>query len=296
MLTPTRIYISVPKDAWLEPGQLDVKRGIFERVKSVGFEPHEFLSSGDFSTFPWSYENLQSILGRCQGALILGFVRWDVRDAERNYKFITAYNHYEGALALAKDLPTFILMHEHVHKAGIAIKGRSKYFVRLPDLVNSAWLDTGPFSSKFNSWVGEVKERHHIFLGYSSAAQTTAAKIKTFLTSKGVSVLDRVVDSSQPTPGASEMEGAAKTCMGSIFLFTKDDEDMAGARASSRDNIMFEAGYFLHAKGSDKTLIIREESASMPAALRALQSLSLHRLKDISLIENDLGQFIVKNF
>ena len=63
MLTPTRIYISVPRDGWLQPEQLDIKRGIIDKIKAIGFEPHEFLISGDLSHLTWSYENLQHILG-----------------------------------------------------------------------------------------------------------------------------------------------------------------------------------------------------------------------------------------
>ena len=111
MLTPIRVYISVPNDHALQPEQLDIKKGIFDRIRLAGFEPQELRVSGDFSKIPWSFDNVQYKLGRCQGAVILGLIRWDVWDAQKKYRFNTAYNHYEGALALAKSIPTFILMH-----------------------------------------------------------------------------------------------------------------------------------------------------------------------------------------
>jgi len=289
MLTPTRIYISVPNDGRLPPDQLDIKKGIIDKIRLAGFEPQELKVSGDFAQIPWSFANLQYKLGRCQGAVVLGLVRWDVWDAQNKYRFITAYNHYEGALALAKELPTFILMHEDVHKAGIVLKGRAQYFVKLPDMVNPSWLQTDPFSSKFDEWVNSVRNRHHIFFGHSSRAQAIANKIKDFLTNRGVSVMDGAVDFNPATSRMDEIERASKSCMGSIFLFTKDDETITG------DNVIFEAGYFMHAKGADKTLMIREEGAKMPADMGGRIYLPLQNRDDISPIEKDLENFIVNN-
>jgi Predicted nucleotide-binding protein containing TIR-like domain len=297
MLIPTRIYVSVPRDPWLPPEQLDIKRDIFDRIKSVGFAPHEFLTFGDFSNLPWSYDKVQYILSRCQGAMILGLVRWNVSDTQKTYQFNSAFNHYEGALALAKNLPTFILMHEDVYKAGIAIKGRAQHYLRLPDKVDSAWLQTDPFLSKFNKWADAVKQRRHIFLGYSSKALATASQIKGYLTAKGVSVMDRVVDLNPVGPVTDEIERASISCMGGIFLFTAEDEATAIniKPAPSRDDVIFEAGFFMHAKGRDKTLLIREEGTILPADLGGAKYLSLHHKGNISAIENDLEKFIVDN-
>ena len=40
-----------------------------------------------------------------------------------------------------------------------------------------------------------------------------------------------------------------------------------GPAAVPRDNVVFEAGYFIHAKGKDRVLVVREEGAKMPADL-----------------------------
>jgi predicted nucleotide-binding protein len=77
--------------------------------------------------------------------------------------------------------------------------------------------------------------------------------------------------------------------MGGIFLFTKDDETITG------DNVFFEAGYFMHAKGADKTIMIREEGAKMPAGMGGRAYLSLQNRDDISPIEQDLEKFVVNN-
>lgn len=295
MLTPTRVFISVPSSGWLQPEQLDIKNGVIDRVRLAGFEPQEFLTSGDFTKLAWSHDNLQHRLGRCQGAVILGLVRWEGWDINRKqYKFNTAYNHYEGALALAKNIPTFILMHEHVYKAGIALKSRKQHFVKLPDKANSSWLQTDQFLSKFNEWADVVKKRYLVFLGYSSNAGTTAAKIKDYLTSRGVSVMDWAVDFKPAFPVIDKIERASKSCMGSIFLFTKDDDVTTGEieAAATRDTVIFEAGYFVQAKGIDKTLIIKEEGVNLPAKLGGS---TFRNRDDLSSIEKDLEKFIVNN-
>ncbi|HLF73132.1 MAG TPA: TIR domain-containing protein [Anaerolineales bacterium] len=289
MLTPTRIYISAPRDDWLQPQELDVKRGIIDRIKSAGFEPHELLISGDLSHIPWSYENIQHILGRCQGAVVLGLIRWDVSDAKGKYKFNTAYNHYEGALALAKNIPVFVLMHEHVYKAGIALKGRGRHFVRLPDRVDASWLQTDDFLPTFNEWIDVVRKRHHIFFGYSSKAGAAATRVKDFLTSKGVSVMEWEADLDPAASKVDEVERASKSCLGSIFLFTKDDETITG------NKMILRAGYFMQAKGIDKTLMIREAGARMPVDIGGPVYLPLQNRNDISPIEKDLEKFIVDN-
>ena len=295
MLTPTRVFISVPSSDWLPPEQLDIKNGVIDRVRLAGFEPQEFLTSGDFTKLAWSHDNLQYRLGRCQGAVILGLVRWEGWDINRKpYKFNTAYNHYEGALALARSIPTFILMHEHIYKAGIALKNRKKHFVKLPDKVDSTWLQTDQFSSKFNEWVDVVRNRYLLYLGYSSNARATAARLKGLLANQGVSVMDWAVDFNPAVPIMDEIERASKSCLGGIFLFTKEEDVSTGEiePPATRDTVIFEAGYFAQAKGVDKTLLIKEEGAKMPAHMSGL---TFRNRDDLSSLEKDLEKFIVKN-
>ena len=101
--------------------------------------------------------------------------------------------------------------------------------------------------------------------------------------------MDGAVDFNPATPRMDEIERASKSCMGSIFLFTKDDE------TTTADNENFEAGYFMHAKGADKTLFIAEEGTKMPADIGGRIYLPLQNRDDISPIEKDLETFIVND-
>ena len=289
MLTPTRIYVSVPNDGRLSPAELELKRGVFDRIRSAGFEPQELKNHGDLAEIPWSHENIQYKLGRCQGVAVLGLVRWEVWNDEERYKFITAYNHYEGALARARDLPTFVLMNEAVHKAGIALKGPAPFFARLPDPGDSSWLETDEFRNPFDKWVSVVNDRRHIYLGYGSTANETASKMKDFLTRCGVAVLDGATDLPASASISERMDRAAKSCMGAVFLLTKSDETL-------RENpLLFEAGYLMHAKGADKILILAEKGSRIAAGIGGQHILSISTEADISPIEKDLEDFVNTN-
>ena len=63
-----------------------------------------------------------------------------------------------------------------------------------------------------------------------------------------------------------QIETASSNCSSGIFLFTKDDTLEGGDDAAApRDNVIFEAGYFINSKGKDRVLIIVEKGAKMPA-------------------------------
>ena len=65
-----------------------------------------------------------------------------------------------------------------------------------------------------------------------------------------------------------QIEAAASRCSAGVFLFTNTDK-LAGEedKAAPRDNVVFEAGYFAHAKGHQRVLIVREAGAKMPTDL-----------------------------
>ena len=92
-----------------------------------------------------------------------------------------------------------------------------------------------------------------------------------------------------------EIETASKLCSVGIFLFTKDDllegNDM---KAAPRDNVVFEAGYFVAAKGREKVLIILEEGAKMPADLGGNIYLSIKDRNNTQTVETAIRDFIEK--
>lgn len=76
---------------------------------------------------------------------------------------------------------------------------------------------------------------------------------------------------------------------------TKDDkiaDDAQADKAIPRDNVVFEAGFFPHAKGKDRVLIVLEEGCKMPADLGGDIYALLEDKADTSSIEPYIRRFV----
>jgi predicted nucleotide-binding protein len=157
------------------------------------------------------------------------------------------------------------------------------------------WLHSDEFRIPFKYWKSHLDERQDFFLGYSSRSEVTAGAVKRFLQSLGATVLDWETDFIPGRTILAQIEQAAAHCMGGIFLFTKDD-DLADngqiEKAVPRDNVVFEAGYFIGQKGKSNVLIIRESGSKMPADLGGDIYAPLLNKADISPIERTLETFV----
>ncbi|WP_170320065.1 TIR domain-containing protein [Polyangium spumosum] len=206
----------------------------------------------------------------------------------------TEYTHFEGAMALAFDKQMLIVKDETVTPRGIAFLGGGHYILSRPSASSPAWLDSEDFQRQFTIWRDAIGRRHHVFFGYSGKATDTANRIIRYLLSIGVAVRDWQTDFRLAGVILDEIEEAAKTCLGGIFLFSKDDELVSGdaTHAAPRDNVVFEAGFFMHAVGRERTLIIREEGTKMPADIGGGIYLPLKDRNNTSTIETQLRKFI----
>jgi predicted nucleotide-binding protein len=81
-----------------------------------------------------------------------------------------------------------------------------------------------------------------------------------------------------------------------VFLFSEDDplEGISGA-AAPRDNVVFEAGYFMSSKGPERCLIIGHGDAKMPADLGGAIYVHWPEMNDVTSIEGRLSDFLTKN-
>jgi predicted nucleotide-binding protein len=93
-----------------------------------------------------------------------------------------------------------------------------------------------------------------------------------------------------------EINRARTNCTAAVFLFSEDDplEGHDGA-AAPRDNVVFEAGYFISAKGPERCLVVREGKAKMPADIGGAIYEHLEKGKSVSTIESRLKQFLDNN-
>jgi predicted nucleotide-binding protein len=178
-----------------------------------------------------------------------------------------------------------------VYSDGITWDGGGQIVVRIPKSAGARWVQTNAFQPQFRVWVDAVKKRDHVFLGYSSKARQTANDVLRYLQSIGVTVRDWETHFHAGGTILDEIRDAACSTLGGIFLFTHDDDLVSGdtQHAAPRDNVIFEAGYFMQAKGRDR---IREQEAKIPADVGGSIYLSLQDRSDIRPIQSKLRDFV----
>jgi hypothetical protein len=295
-----RIYVSLPADPWLPINLNDLKWGIVEEIEKLGYIPEIFTNPkgrpGLASPKAWNPRDADEIARRCVGAAILGMSRWHFQDVQGQPALLpTEFNHYEGALARTLGLPTLVLVQKDVRRRVVFDNSFGGYVGEFAANVDLGWLHTHEFRVPFGYWKDQLDERRDVFLGYCSSSAETAASIKRYLLSLGARVLDWQTDFIPGRTILDQIEQAAARSVGGIFLFTRDDDLMdAGQRETAvpRDNVVFEAGYFIGVKGKRNVLIIRESGAKMPADLGGDIYASLADKKDIAPLERTLTAFM----
>jgi len=295
-----RIYVSLPADPWLPQNLNELKWGIVEEVEKLGYTPEIFTNPkgkpGLASPKAWNPRDADEIARRCVGAAVLGMPRWNFQDVQGQPALLpTEFNHYEGALARTLGLPTLVLVQRNVRRRVVFDMSFGGYVGEFDPDDDLGWLHTDEFRVPFYYWKNLLDERRDVFLGYCSSSETTAASVKRFLLSLGAKVLDWQTDFIPGRTILDQIEQAAARSIGAIFLFTKDDDLIdQGQRETAvpRDNVVFEAGYFIGLKGKRNVLIIRESGSKMPADLGGDIYASLSDKANIAPIERTLSAFM----
>jgi hypothetical protein len=291
-----RIYVSVPRDFHLSDSQQTLKHSIFAELREKKLEPQEFHVSGLPLRSPYTFDAVRDIMARCHGALILAFARWRDRTGE-NAKLAmpTVWNHFEGAFALALRKEILVITEENVAEDGITWAGGAQIILKAPTGAGADWLETGYARPQIDAWIDAVNQTKDVFLAYSTKARATAIEISRFLMDRGVSVHDWELHFAPGAVILDELLNASKKCLGAIMLLTKDDNFMGEENyAAPRDNVIFEMGMFMEAKGRERVLVIREEGAKMPADIGGGIYLSLKDRNDIAPIQLKLLEFVSK--
>jgi predicted nucleotide-binding protein with TIR-like domain len=297
MASRRRIYVSAPYQSVLSESHGLLKGAILKYLESHGMEPQHFLETGIPAGWGWSFAAANDVMRRCHGAVILALPRWRLSGDNEQVVMATEYNHFEGALASAHGLPLLILADVEVIKRGIVWTGGGVPITFIPINAGPAWLDSSTFVHRFGIWKSDVSERKDVFLGYCSKAKPVAQEIYIFLTNAlQVSVLDWAMDFHAGGAILEEIERAARLCTCGIFLFTADDQldGPNSERAAPRDNVIFEAGYFVNARGKERTLIILEDGTKMPADLGGNIYLRLGNDRNVAILHEQLRKFLAE--
>ncbi len=297
MTVKRRVFISLTHDSRLDDRQNEVKWGIIKRVIDGGYEPIIFFPTvpQEFAALvrrevPWTVDKVKEAVSGAVGAVMIGYPRWKYD----NDAHASEFTHYEAGVAHAMGIPTLMVLERGIAWRG-AFDQSSSQICEIPPGADSDWLDSPYFNQNFNPWIRDLEERYDIFLGYSSKATGTAKNLKRVLESKGAKVLDW----QEFGPGTilEQIQKAAQCCTGGIFLFTADDElEGQHGMAAPRDNVVFEAGYFVNAKGHKRVLVVREfggeKSAKMPADLGGSIYAPLPDLANLEALDQQLDRFV----
>jgi hypothetical protein len=269
-------------------------------IADAGFEPQEFNVSGLPSGLNWTFESATEVMLRCQGAVIIALPKYEFGP---DLLMPSEYAHFEGALALSLRLPILIVAEEGTRSAGITLLGGGQFINLIPqnDALGVAasgkgYLDSPRFRRSIEAWIGDVKSRSKVFFGYCSRAQGTADSIiKYLMKTLELDVTDWAMDFGAGATIMEEVSSGIKNSRCGLFLFSRDDQFEGDThQAAPRDNVIFEAGFCMAAKGGQKTIVIREDGAKMPADLGGSIYISLKDRADISSIQQKLRQALEK--
>jgi hypothetical protein len=292
---PKRIFVSVPRDHNLEAPQRALKHAILAELRGNRLDPQEFQVSGLPLRSPYTFQAVRDIMARCHGALILAFARWHDESVSGGLAIPTVWNHFEGAFALAMRKEILVITEEHVSEDGITWGGGGQIVLRAPAGAGPEWLRTDYAKPQIDAWIDVIKGMDDIFLAYSSKARATANDIHKFLVSNGIAVRDWELNFAPGPTILDELLEASRSCLGAIMLLTNDDHLVGpGSLSAPRDNVIFEMGMFIEAKGRDRVLVIREQEAKIPADIGGSIYLSLQNRDDIKPIHTGLLDFVKK--
>jgi predicted nucleotide-binding protein with TIR-like domain len=299
-MPPTRrVYVSMPADDWLDERQNGLKWALVDRVRAMGFQPEIFLDPkgrpGFASGRGWTFPEVDAVARRCIGALFIGLPRWIVPTRDGPVPFGTELSQYEAGVLFTLGLPILVLMQKDLARRGVFDPGLGSFMATFPPDADRAWLASAPFKAALKTWKRRLDDRRDVFLGYSGKSVATARKIKRLLEKAGATVLDWK-EFARASTIFEQIEEAARRCSGGVFLFTRDDRLVKGkAAAAPRDNVVFEAGYFAHAKGNDRVMIVQQEGAKMPSDLGGKIYEKLESRIDVSTLEEPLRRFVETN-
>jgi Predicted nucleotide-binding protein containing TIR-like domain len=294
-----RVFISAPRDIRLDEPRKKIKHAIVDQIRNVGYEPERFLDSesvgGLAAGAGWSLQEVERVATRCVGAAIIGLPFWKTMLEEREIWLPTDYCPYEGAVAHALGLP-ILAISIGIEQRGIFHQHARVHAISIPLQEDLSWLQADKFRVPFANWRREIEQRRDVFLGYCSKSAGTAAQIQLRLEKLGATVLNWEMDFQAGNSIIDEIENAKMRCSCGIFLFSEDDplEDPSGG-AAPRDNVVFEAGYFMSAKGADRCLIVRYGEAKMPADVGGAIYVHLSKGADVGSIEGRLSDFLSRN-
>jgi hypothetical protein len=288
-----RIFVSVNTDRTLDERQRRIKSLVLDRVEQAGFAPQIFFERGAARDLAWSFSSVNDVLSRCVGAIVLGFPRWRATTEDGTALLIGEYSHIEGSAAVARGLPTFIAAEDGVADRGIVYRGGGHVVSPISATDTVDQVLAAEFGLRLNEWLRALADRRDIFLGYCSQSSGAAAQIARLLEAQGATIHDWTLDFGVGGFVLEQIERARGMCTAGVFVFSEDDvlHGESGNRVP-RDNVVFEAGYFMAAKGPERVLIVRVGNAKIPSDLGGNIYAQLSSADEVASLEGQLSRFV----
>ena len=270
-----RIYVSMPADRWLPDNLNALKWGVVDEIEKLGYTPEVFTNPrgkpGLASAKTWSPSDADDIARRCAGAAILGMPRWRFHDEEGHPVLLPTEVQplRRGARAHAR------ASHLRPGPARRAAPGRLRPTTSAATSGSSRPRPTStgsiPTSSSSRSATGRRSSRNGVTSssGYCSSSAATAAAHQAVPQEPGSTrpgLADRL--HSRPDDPRSDRAGRRAVHRRDLPVHQgRRPRRAARPAVSARDNVVFEAGYFIGLKGKRNVLIVREAGSKMPADL-----------------------------
>jgi hypothetical protein len=291
MAMKPKVFVSAPMPKHLGPLEQRFLEALERRIADEGLD---IVESDRIDRLEDQARKMRDL----QGLLVVALRQWQGQRIARKRDeavFPTEFNHVHMALAAAARKPILVLRDKGVDERGALKPAMGCRTIKLPANLDAAWFEGPDFKKAFQVWLDEVRARSRLFLGYCSKSQGTAAQIQLMLERAGVSVINWAMDFSAGASILGQIEDARTNCSAGVFLFTEDDPlEGTGGEAAPRDNVVFETGYFMSAKGSDRCLIVRVGEAKMPADLGGAIYVSLKNADEVPAIAGRLASFVAK--
>lgn len=310
MTIARRIFVSSPRNEYLDDRRNELKWAIIKEIEALGYEAQVFGSpegGRGLASEAWNPKAAGEVMQRCVGAAILGFPIWHCSGAtaDKPVSLVTEYCHYEGAIARTYELPILAVLEEGVEERGFFNRHAGDNVIKVPARADLTWVAGSSFRAFLDNWNTRIGKRRDIFLAYSGTLEGTAHSIKGILTRLGATVLDWKEDFPGGPTILEQVEDAARRTSGGVFLFTRDDR-LKGThpflrffgllerveQAAPRDNVIFEAGFFVRSVGHKRVLIILEKGAKMPADLGGIIYETFADRGDVLELEERLRLFL----
>jgi Predicted nucleotide-binding protein containing TIR-like domain len=294
-----RVLISAPRDIRLDDERKRIKQAIIDHIQSH-YQLEMFRSDlpGDnlVAGLGWSVHAVEKVARRCVGAALIGLPFWHTELDGKEIWLPTDYCPYEGGVAHSLGLP-ILAISVGIEQRGIFHDHAPVHAVSIRPGADLSWLDTAQFRVPFERWKKDIDQRPDVFFGYCSESKATADEILRLLEDKlCVSVRNWAANFGAGRTILTEIEEAKAMASCGVFLFSEDDHFKGrSGQGAPRDNVVFEAGYFMGSKGAERCLIIRHGDAKLPTDLGGYICVPLAKNAPVKSIEGQLTDFVSRN-